>query len=273
MKTKITKLLERTPFRPAYRALQRGTAKRRFWKWTIENEKKARFYKQFVRPGDVVFDVGANLGNRTRVFCSLAAKVVAFEPNPTCFEFLSSVFRGKDSVHLVNRALGATEGTAEMLLGDAHVLSSMSPEWIATVTKSGRFGAHIWDRHHQVDVTTLDTMIQEFGVPRFIKIDVEGYEREVLAGLSRPIECMSIEFAREYVHKTADCLDFMSSLSPVEAALALGESTEFLTSWLRPEIMKQTLVEQEQGSWGDVYIRRLDRPDVATTGPLLAGRQ
>jgi FkbM family methyltransferase len=260
----LKKLLKRTPLYPLYRSLQHRRQVRDYWQWGTDDEKRAAFYKEFVSPGDLVFDVGANRGNRAKVFCKLGARVVAFEPQLDCYHFLRGMFAGEKSVRLVNQALGRAEGVTEMLIADADTISSLSPEWVEAVQRSGRFSQHKWDRKQQVTITTLDAAIRDFGTPSFIKIDVEGYESEVLSGLSTPVKCVAVEFVPECVQNTMKCIDHLSSLSAVEAKLSLGESMEFETpSWLSADEIKRVLNDHvanaDHTTFGDVYIRSLDK--------------
>ena len=61
--------------------------------WTKDDQKKLKFYSQFIKKGDLVFDVGANLGNRTKIFLKLGARVVAIEPQPFCMSRLKSFYQ------------------------------------------------------------------------------------------------------------------------------------------------------------------------------------
>jgi FkbM family methyltransferase len=168
------------------------------------------------------------------------------------------VFDGKESVRLVNRALGKTEGETEMLIADSHTISSLSPQWIEAMKRSGRLSQHKWEKRQRVQITTLDKAIQEFGIPSFIKIDVEGYEFDVLSGLSTPIDCLSIEFHPEVIQNALNCIDHMSSLSAIDARLSLAESMKWETpSWLTADKIKQVLADTDPGMRGDVYIRCL----------------
>lgn len=262
MQWNFMNFLRRTPLYPLYKRLQQHRQRKaevgRFSVWTEDDEKRAVFYKQFISPGDLVFDVGANMGNRTKVFCKLGARVVAFEPHVYCYGFLKEVFQGERSVRLVNRALGKTEGETEMLIAQAHAISSLSPQWIEAMKRSGRLSGHKWEHRQRVEITTLDKMIQEFGIPSFIKIDVEGYEFEVLSGLSTPVDCLSIEFHPEDIQNTLNCIDRMSSLTAIHARLSLGESMKWETpSWVTADKIKQGLASVDARMCGDVYIRTL----------------
>jgi FkbM family methyltransferase len=256
MNAQIKGLLKKTPFYSVYRAYQHHTAVKNFWNWTDDDEKSAGFYRQFIERGDLVFDVGANLGNRSKVFYKLDAQVVAFEPQTDCQAFLKTVFKGKNAVRVIDRALGAACGSAEMLVGDTNTLSSLSAEWISAVTNSLRFSGHRWDKRQTVEMMTLDNAIREFGVPKFIKIDVEGYEAQVLSGLSSPVKCISIEFTPELIESTLECIDRLSCLSAIEVNISFGESLAFASpSWHSPANFKRLLAREDHRRWGDVYIR------------------
>src|SRR5206468_10147566 len=101
-------------------------AKRELLSWSPRDAAALRFYREFIPPGSVCFDVGANAGNRTKVFVRLAAKVVAVEPQERCGRLLAALQRRSPNLRIVCKALGPSEGEAEMYLSDAHFLSSLS---------------------------------------------------------------------------------------------------------------------------------------------------
>jgi FkbM family methyltransferase len=219
---------------------------------------RRRFYRAFVRSGDLVFDVGANLGNRTTVFLTCGARVVAFEPQPLCVAALEARFGSDPSFHLVPMALGRESGSATIYVSYEHTLSTLSADWLSAVSESGRFGDTRWDSEEEVEVTTLDAAIAEFGEPAFVKIDVEGYESEVLSGLSRRLKAGSIEFAAESLDATSCCLDKLESLGNYGYQFALGERPRLeLPGWVRAEELKSALRAARTGdplAWGDVYF-------------------
>jgi hypothetical protein len=63
-----------------------------------------------------------------------------------------------------------------------------------------------WPYRVVVPVTTLDALIDEYGESCFIKIDVEGYEAHVLAGLSRPVQALVFEFQHALPDVREGCL-------------------------------------------------------------------
>jgi FkbM family methyltransferase len=216
-------------------------------------------YRRFVEPGDLCFDVGANMGNRTELFLALGARVVAVEPQPSCFRALQSRYGSDARVTLVGEALGREPGTAEMFVSDAHPISSLSAEWLRRVEASGRFGAHSWDERLRVPVTTLDELIHSHGEPAFCKIDVEGYEAEVLGGLSRPLRHLSFEFTPEYLDGALACVHRLRALGPARFNFSWGDSGDLeFREWVGPEEIARRLAALGSAGFGDVYVRGLD---------------
>jgi FkbM family methyltransferase len=237
-----------------YRQTRRD--KKAYYHFSSQDEHRRDFYSQFINPGDLVFDVGANLGNRSKVFLKLGANVVGVEPQRKCISFLEEVMSDEERFTLVECALGSAEGEAEMLISNAHMISTLSNEWVDGTTASGRFSEYRWKKRQTVRIATLDRMIEEFGIPVFIKIDVEGYEFEVLSGLSHAIRNISIEFVPELIQNTHKCLEHILRISDdVVFQISLGESMTFeLDDWVRHDEIVRVLAQYSGNIFGDIYI-------------------
>ena len=222
---------------------------------------RAGFYRKFISPGDICFDVGANVGNRVAPLLSIGAKVIAVEPQPACHHVLG--LRFGDRITLVRKGLDAGKGVREMYLSDEHVLSSFSKEWIDSV-KGSRFERFSWNGKIEVEMITLDDLIKTHGSPRFIKIDVEGFEANVLKGLSKPVPYISFEYITpEETSRAQECLDILNGIAPeAEYNYSKGESMAFaLEQWISYAAMRDVLrsKEFEESGFGDIYFKHTDR--------------
>lgn len=215
---------------------------------------RVKFYKHFMSPGSLCFDIGANIGNRTRVFLALGARVVAIEPQSECAKMLNLRFGKKISV--VQKALGQEEKEGVIYIGESSAISSLSTEWINTVSKV-RFKGKKWNGQEAVSITTLDKVIQQYGLPQFCKIDVEGYEEEVLKGLSKKIPYLSLEYAMpEKKIGIERCLALLSAIGQFECNYTIGEKMDLeLSTWVSPEELVSRLNNlSSPNPYGDVYI-------------------
>lgn len=229
------------------------------WKKLRGNQvsKESQFYKEFVHKGDLCFDIGANVGVKTQAMLDAGARVIAVDPQPVCAAMLRKRFRRKD-VTIVEKALGAQEGTAKMhVCTDMPSLSTLSDEWIRTTREHGRFAKHDWDSEVTVQVTTMDKLVEQYGTPLFAKIDVEGYEYDVIKGLNKPIKYISLEFAYEYLESIFLSLEHLAGLGQIQVNYAKGKAPQFASkTWLSVEELKEEMMslEKELSSWGDVYV-------------------
>jgi hypothetical protein len=109
-----------------------------------------------------------------------------------------------------------------------------------------------------VVVTTLDRLIAEHGEPAFCKIDVEGFEAEVLKGLSRALPALSFEYLPMAHEATLKVLDLVSNLGRYEYNYSPVETMKFASgSWLDgPGLVRLLDTFRPLGRSGDVYARR-----------------
>ena len=220
------------------------------------NASQKEFYAQLIGKDDLVFDIGANVGQRSEIFSQLARKVVAFEPQTDCVRHLKSRFRRAQNVTIKQLAVSENEGEATFYKSDSHNLSSMSPEFISKVSAQ-RFKDNHWDEQLVVKTTTLDHIIDLHGAPRFVKIDVEGFEASVLKGLTRAVPFVSFEYTPELIQEAAECVRLLHNISPDYLFnYCEGEDLNFVldkhvdynefTASILPAL-------GEQGQFGDIY--------------------
>jgi FkbM family methyltransferase len=227
--------------------------------WLSPGRRRSRrnrmaFYRDFVRPGELAFDVGANIGNRSEVFLALGARVVAVDPQPLCATTLAKRFGRHRNFTLLRTGLAREAGTATLHLASSHVLASMSTEFI----NRSRYKGNAWAGHQQVRVTTLDSMVAVFGIPDFCKIDVEGFEYEVLQGLSSAIPALSFEFNPAMRDMTVRCLDHLDSMANYLYAFSPGETMRPADDWFDHDRAVSMALDPDL-PWGDFYARTVIR--------------
>jgi FkbM family methyltransferase len=215
-----------------------------------------RLYRQFVRPGDLVFDVGAHVGDRIGSFRRLGARVVAVEPQPPLVTTLKLLYGLSRNVIIEPAAIGRESGTVALKLNiDNPTVSTASDAFVHAADGAPGWQDQAWTETIEVRLTTLDALIERHGRPAFIKIDVEGFEAEALAGLSRPVKALSFEFTTIQRDVALGCLVRCTALGFRRYKAALGESQSFVEErWQTVDEIARWLKELPvEANSGDIY--------------------
>ena len=212
-----------------------------------------KIYSNFVSEGDLVFDIGANKGTMTKMFLKLGAKVVCVEPNPYCIKILKRKFGDNKDVIIVGKGLSNKRGKLRFFIcSKANEISTFSKEW-----KKGRYSYQEWDKEAIVPVTTLERLIKQYGTPEFCKIDVEGYEPNVLRGLKSKISFISFEFHKEALRDAKTCLDLISYIGKANFNFSTHEGSKLNSKvWLgSKELLRRLKSAPDDCLRGDIYAK------------------
>ena len=184
-------------------------------------------HARFLREDDLAFDVGAHVGDRVASFRRLGARAVAVEPQPALARTLRLLFALDRGVTVEEAAVGRAEGEIELKLNLPNpTVATASDDFIQAAEGALGWEEQRWTRSIRVPMTTLDTLIARHGEPRFVKIDVEGFEDEVLAGLSRPLASLSLEFTTIQRKVAIAAIRRLENLGAYRFNAAIGESQE-----------------------------------------------
>lgn len=217
-----------------------------------------RLYATLAGPGDVAFDVGAHAGNRTRALAALGCRVVAVEPQPDFARLLRLFFGRHPRVSVVEAAVGDHTGTATLSVSDrTPTMTTLATAWRADRERDPVFSGVRWNRSIDVELVTLDALISRFGPPAFVKIDVEGAEPAVLAGLARPVPALSFEYLPGTLDCTRACIDRLQALGSYRFNWSVGESYTLASdAWTDGGTLLDALADgPARHRSGDVYAR------------------
>ena len=195
-----------------------------------KQKEEEKFYKFFLKShpakNDLIFDVGANIGSKSKIFSKLAKNIIAFEPSPKLFSFLQTKFRNTN-VKVYNYALGTNvsksflyiveENEAYNSLKKKHIITTVSSRGIATLDSV---------KKEKIKIEKLENFITKFGIPKYIKIDVEGYEYEVLKGMETVVPLLSFEVnLPEFLNESLKAIAYLQNISSNKYLFNFSSST------------------------------------------------
>ena len=238
---------------PSFRTLRRSLDV--YYGDPTHEARMTALYGRFLKPGGLAFDIGAHVGDRIGAFRQLGARVVALEPQPLCYRVIEAVYGDNPDVTLMRAACGAHTGKIVLRVNSANpTVTTASADFIAAADGAQGWEGQTWDATVEAKMTTLDALIAEHAVPDFAKIDVEGFEADVLAGLSQPIPALSFEFTTIQRDVAYRCLDRLAELGAYRFDFSLGENHALAGELLSREDMAARIAAlPHEANSGDVY--------------------
>lgn len=216
------------------------------------------FYRPFIQPGDLCFDIGTHVGNRIAGWSRLGARIIAVEPQAHLIPWLRRFYGRSPHVTLLQAAIGSAEGTATLHSSRTNpTVATLSDSWLAAVSSDKSFASVNWNETETVPVTTLDNLIARYGLPVLVKIDVEGYESEVLRGLTVPVPVISFEYIPAAIDMAGFCIDRLAALGEYKFNWFTGETHRWVSpAWLTYSEMSRELEQLAAGrTSGDIFAR------------------
>ena len=221
-----------------------------------------RLYRQFARPGDLVFDIGAHVGNRARALAALGCRVIALEPQPDFARMLRLLFGRNRRIEVLEAAVTGASGEDWLAVSErTPTVSTTAAAWRDARAREPGFGGVAWNRQLRVRTVSADALIARYGRPAFIKIDVEGGEPAVLDGLTTPVPALSFEYLPGAIGEVRECLERLGALAGTDARYefnwSVGESYELASKeWLAGDALVAALAALGPNARsGDVYAR------------------
>jgi FkbM family methyltransferase len=215
------------------------------------------FYRNFIAKGDLVFDIGSNIGDRVSIFREMGATTVAVEPQTTCVEEMQKRFGQYKNVHIENVGVGEKRDKMNFYICEED--SRLSTFSVDQMENSYFTDTTKWTKKAVIDILTMDDLIERYGIPQFVKIDVEGYEENVLSGLTRSVPSLSFEFSSRQPEKIGHCIGLLARIdSRYRFNVSFGETFAMhFPDWVDAAgVMEAIRVAGEKASghaWGDIY--------------------
>lgn len=217
-----------------------------------QDSRNQKFYAQLIRKGQLCFDIGANVGEKSRHFLALGAKVIAFEPQSSCVQALQKMARGHTSFAFYPLAVGNKNEQRRLHLANSSEVATLSEGFIDYFSCENVF----WNETETVSVQTLDQLIAQFGVPDYCKIDTEGYEWPILSALTRRIPLIEFEFTGGFI---ADTLQIIEKLDDGNTRFnyVRNENLRFqLKNWVSGQEMKNIIRSLPQPRLhGNIFVQ------------------
>lgn len=198
----------------------------------LNKKKSTKLYKSLIKKSGLCFDIGANLGFKSKLYLSLSAKVIAFEPQESCYNALMKIKNRYSNFEIYKVAIGSDNTELDLHVGNHIEVATLSKKFKAYFTTNNIY----WNHKKRVKVVTLDSQIETFGIPDFCKIDVEGYEYQILKNLTYKIPVIEFEFTGGFIEETIECVLKLDTLGSYNFNYILNEKPEFIfKNWVSSE--------------------------------------
>ena len=172
-------------------------------------KKDVQFHKKFLTDDELIFDLGANMGEKSNIFSYFTKRIILYEPEETLYNLLKLRFRRNKNIFINN--LVVSDKSQEILF-----YSIPGNEAYSSIIKNYNKNFIHLQRSDVIEKrkisTTLNAEIEKFGLPSYIKIDCEGSEKLILKNLDYKIKKISFEAnLPNFLNETLDIIDIFKN--------------------------------------------------------------
>ncbi|AFZ35774.1 methyltransferase FkbM family [Stanieria cyanosphaera PCC 7437] len=180
--------------------------------------KVVSFFENLIGVDSLIFDIGANQGSKTDVYRRFAKQVVCIEPDKKSVNVLKKRFKNRSNIEIMSVAIGNNVGKATFYIhkeGSCYNTMNLKQKNSLEEKSQSDISEKIaFNDSYEVEMVTLDNLIKKWGIPKYIKLDVEGYELYALQGLNYPVEFISFEANLPvFINETIECINLIKKLS------------------------------------------------------------
>jgi FkbM family methyltransferase len=203
-----------------------------------------------------IYDIGANKGDYTYRYLEQSKKVLSIEPQQHLYlllivRFFKNILQRQLTIKKI--AISDNKDVVDFFLPEKwHQLGTISKEY----TQESRFKDMNWNKVKRVKTTTLDALIEKYGMPDYIKIDIEGNEIKALTGLNSFPKILSLEANIDDYSKIVDMLEIVSKNYKYFNFIKETSTTLEFDNPIELQQLKKFLKKYKNEfthSWGDVY--------------------
>lgn len=202
------------------------------------------------------FDIGANIGNWALANINQCNKIISIEASPITFKKLENNCKN-DNIILVNYAVCNNNGNdITFYQAYADTISTINKDWLTHETS--RFYNYPYTEI-TCKTISIDKLIEQYGKPDLIKIDVEGGEYECVSSLTQKVDLICFEWASEINDITIKCIDYLFNLGYTEYYVQNSDNytfrptdNEFYDIFTIKTNLSKTIPKQD---WGMIWCK------------------
>jgi FkbM family methyltransferase len=175
----------------------------------------------------LLFDIGANIGRYAIKNYNASTKIICVEASPRTAEKLRKNVECYENIIVENLAVSdSKQDTVSFYESQLDPLSTLDINWL--LSDKSRFG----NMNHNINMVeiktiSIDSLIQKYGIPDLLKIDVEGAEDRVINSLSMKVPVLCFEWAAEWRHSINACIDKLTSLGFTKFDIQNGDEYSY----------------------------------------------